>query len=418
MQKNVIQFLKLMNYSIHSECEKENIEVSQQELDDIFVWANRAKLAPVMCNTVLEVLDMNQEMKEAWKRLSMKSLITQCGNYASLRTILKEGEQRKVKFVVFKGCVLADLYPQYTLRYSCDSDIFVYERDKQEAVKILEDLGYRIIEDHTNPKVYVFYHEGNKHCVELHFCLWEDYDGPQMKVLESLQLDAEEKLIELDVCGGMHITTLGHEEHLIYQMFHMIKHFVLQGISIRYISDITLFINAYGCEVDWDSFWNKIEKLGYDGFVKGVFTLGIRYLGLDDECMRNKEQPDEKVLENLLMDFINKGEIKGERVANWQILGIMTPYLQGESEVEDTRWKRNLKVMFPKRKDLTDDYLYAKKFAFLLPVAWVHRAAKFWLKRIRCGKEWYSMEEKLDLVEHRLMLLKELELVKEHKHNK
>lgn len=418
MQKNVIQFLKLMNYSIHSECEKENIEVSQQELDDIFVWANRAKLAPVMCNTVLEVLDMNQEMKEAWKRLSMKSLITQYGNYASLRTILKEGEQRKVKFVVFKGCVLADLYPQYTLRYSCDSDIFVYERDKQEAVKILEDLGYRIIEDHTNPKVYVFYHEGNKHCVELHFCLWEDYDGPQMKVLESLQLDTEEKLIELDVCGGMHITTFGHEEHLIYQMFHMIKHFVLQGISIRYISDITLFINAYGNEINWDSFWNKIEKLGYDGFVKGVFTLGIRYLGLDDECMRNKEQPDEKVLENLLIDFINKGEIKGERAANWQILGIMTPYLQGESEVEDTRWKRNLKVMFPKRKDLTDDYFYAKKFAFLLPVAWVHRAAKFWLKRIRRGKEWYSMEEKLDIVEHRLMLLKELELVKEHKHNK
>ena len=85
--------------------------------------------------------------------------------------------------------------------------------------------------------------------------------------------------------------------------------------------------------------------------------------------------------------------------------------------MEDTRWKRNLKVMFPKRKDLTDDYWYAQKIALLLPVAWAHRAVKFLIKRVQRGKEWYSMEEKLDIVEYRLMLLKDLELVKEHKHS-
>ena len=417
MQNKVIQFLKLMNYSIHSECEREHIELSPMEVEEIYVWANKAKLAPVMCNTALEVLNLNKEMAEAWKKISMEGLICQYGNYASLRKILKEGKERKVKFVVFKGCVLADLYPQYTLRYSCDSDIFVYERDKEEAINILKDLGYEIIEDHTNPQVYVFYHHASKHCVELHFCLWENYDGPQMRLLESMGLDAEEMLIELEVCGGIHITTLGHEEHLIYQMFHMVKHFVLQGISVRYISDISLFVNAYGKQINWESFWKKIDELGYTEFVKGVFTLGIRYLGMNDECMKGKKYPSERILENLLMDFIYKGEITGKNVANWQILGIMTPYLEGGGEVEDTRWKRNLKVMFPKRKDLTDDYWYAQKIALLLPVAWAHRAVKFLIKRVQRGKEWYSMEEKLDIVEYRLMLLKDLELVKEHKHS-
>lgn len=54
-----------------------------------------------------------------------------------------------------------------------------------------------------------------------------------MNILKGLEMDAQEKLVELNVCGGMTGTTLGYTEHLIYQIFHIVKHFVLQGVGMQ-----------------------------------------------------------------------------------------------------------------------------------------------------------------------------------------
>ena len=209
----------------------------------------------------------------------------------------------------------------------------------------------------------------------------------------------------------MEITTLGFEEHIIYQIFHMVKHFVLQGVGVRYIIDIALYVNKYGTYILWESFWKKIKQLGYEKFTIGLFTLAIEYFDMDDTCMKGRKYLSPDASKELLLDLLNKGNIMEEKEAGWQILGIMTPYLEGRENYEESEWKRNFKVMFPDREALSEDYAYAKKNIILLPAAWIHRGVKFAKKRIRQRKQWYSMGEKLDIVNHRLHLMKELELV-------
>lgn len=418
MNQSLIQFMDLIAASIQPENQKVIPEFSEQELEEIYEYAKMGKLLPVLYNTVQQQEQLKDTIwMKRWQGASMSLLIRQYGIYNDLRQLLKVAEERKIKLIVFKGCVLADLYPQYALRTSSDTDLYVYPKDKENAVQLLESMGYEFNQEHSNPMVPVFVHKESKHCIELHYCLWEDYEGKQMDVLQELQLDKEESLIQLNVCNGLQVTTLGYEEHLIYQIFHVVKHFVLQGVSIRYIVDITLYVNAYGNKIAWGSFWEKIQKLGYEKFCMGIFGLGIHYLGMDKTCMEGKPVLEENVLTQMLLDFINKGKIMEEKNAGWQILGIMTPYLEGTEGYEESKWKRNIKIMFPKKSALSEDYSYAKKCAIFLPVAWVHRGIKFGIKRLTRRKDWYSMGEKLDIVNHRLGLMRELGLINETKDN-
>lgn len=419
MNQSLIQFMDLIAASIQPENQKVIPEFSEQDLEELYEYAMRGKLLPVLYNTIQkqEHLKENIWMKK-WKGASMNLLLRQYGIYNALRQLLKAAEERNIKLIVFKGCVLADLYPQYALRATSDTDLYVYPRDKEKAVQLLKDMGYEWDKEHSNPMVPVFVQKQSGHCVELHYCLWEDYEGRKMDILQELQLDKEESLIQLKVCNGMQVTTLGYEEHLIYQIFHVIKHFVLQGVSIRYVVDITLYVNQYGKNIDWKIFWAKIEKLQYEKFCMGIFGLGIRYLGMEKACMEGKPVLEETVLAQMLLDFINKGKIMEEKEAGWQILGIMTPYLEGTEGYEESKWKRNMKIMFPRTSALAEDYGYAKNCALLLPVAWIHRGLKFGIKRLVRRKDWYSMGEKLDIVNHRLGLMKELGLVHEVKETK
>lgn len=420
MKQSLKTLILLTNASIHTEGdiretkeELQALEIGETELEEIYQYAVTNKLVALLYNQVAKQKKLaDAPIMQHWRAQAMSAVMRQYGIYNALRKVLLAAKEQNIVMILFKGSVLADLYPQYSMRSSSDTDIYVYPRDRQKSRALLEGLGYEFLPKHSKPMVPVFYQRESRHLIELHYCLWEDYDGAQMEILKQLQLDREESLISLNICGGMEVTTLGLEEHLIYQIFHVVKHFVLQGVGVRYVTDIALYINKYGSNIQWESFWRKIGKLGYEKFCVGLFTLAIEYFQMDDTCMQGRKHLTAKARENLLLDLLNKGKIMEEKEARWQILGIMTPYLEGKKKYEESSWKRNFKVMFPEVQSLSQDYAYAKRNKILLPFAWIHRAVKFAKKRLCKRKQWYSMGEKLDIVNHRLKLMKELELVK------
>ena len=162
--------------------------------------------------------------------------------YQAIRLVNEESKKRNLKFVFFKGVVLADLYPQYTERVSCDSDILVTDEEKDAAEQLLRDCGYTKDDKDSKKHVQVYINRKFDHTIELHTRLWEDYEGPRVEVVKSLKLSSPQKNIKVNACG-IEVYTLAPREHLIYQIFHIIKHFSLNGIGVRYLIDITLFIN-------------------------------------------------------------------------------------------------------------------------------------------------------------------------------
>lgn len=337
-------------------------------------------------------------------KISIKATVAQYQKYECIRKVLEQMKQQQIQIIVFKGCVLADLYPEYIKRTSCDTDLLVDKENREAAEKVLELLGYQKNEEKSNSEVQVYRLENPEHNIELHTCLWEDYTGKRLDVLESMQLSSKESLINIDACG-IPLTTLGYEEHLVYQIFHIIKHFSLQGVGIKYLVDITLYLDAYGQYINYDSFWKKMKLLGYEKFCYELFMLCIEWLGMNDSIMEGKKELAGIERKLLLEDMFQIGMTYEDKNAGWQIMGMMTPYFVGEKAGEKTAMKRTLQVIFPKAKDLPDEYLYAKKCIVLLPVAWVHKAINYLIKYQKNKKTWYSVSEKLDVAQKRIALM-------------
>lgn len=329
--------------------------------------------------------------------------------YKNIRRVLDAAKEKGIKLVVFKGCVLADLYPEYVRRNSCDTDFFVERTQNEEAISLIESLGY-VINEHSNAEVTVFYNEEKEHTIELHTCLWEDYEGRQLDILKSFNLTAPESLININACG-MDVTTLGYENHLIYQIFHIVKHFSLEGIGLKYLADITLYVSIYGKEIDMEHFWDCMDKLSYTKFAYSLFVLCVEFLGMDDTILKYREVSYGDEVTAFFQDFLCAGDMYEDKTAGWQIMGMMTPYFTGQRGTSNSSFKRKLEVIFPKSSDLPDEYAYAKKVKILLPIAWVHKIINYLIKYRKNKKTWYSASEKLDVAEHRLKLMKDMDLI-------
>ncbi len=329
-----------------------------------------------------------------------------------LRKVFEEGRKSGIKFVLFKGLVLADLYPNYTQRSSCDTDLFIDKKIKDRAIDLILGMGYEIVEDHCKDEVTVFHNEEYMHNIELHTCLWEDFKGKRMDILESFELTNPSHFVEMKACG-IEITTLGYEDHLIYQMFHVIKHFSLEGVGCKYLVDVTLYVNKYGEKIDFESFWDKMNQLGYTRFCYFFFTICVEFLGMDKTILNGKNIPMGKEYLSFVEDLMRIGNRDDEKEASWQIMGMMTPYFTGEKTAKHTSFQRKLQVIFPRPKDLPDDLNYAKKCPILLPIAWVHKVARYLIKRKKHKDDWYNPSEKLNVADKRIKLMNDMGLVDE-----
>lgn len=346
-------------------------------------------------------------LREEWKKLTCSTAIRETSRRADLERVLKAAAERDIKLICFKGDILARLYPEWKTRISGDSDLFVYERDKDRAIGLLEELGYQQDKEKSKSQVPVFLHPIRKHKLELHFSLWEDYEGKQIDMLNKMALTDEAEL-EAIMVGAVKGWTLSPTNHLIYQMFHIIKHFSVQGIGTKYMWDITYFLKAHIQEIDKDKFWRCMEELGYQEFCTHYFGLCERYLGLNvnimltsTECVDRKKQ--EKLLADM-MAFSNKEKL------DYKVITLMSPYLEGRETVAGGSLMRKLSLIFPMPDALQEEFSYAKRHRILLPIAWGHKWLRFMKNHIN-GKS-AGAAQKLKEADNRLEMMQEMNLLK------
>ncbi|MDO5292496.1 MAG: nucleotidyltransferase family protein [bacterium] len=414
VDKNVNVFLTITKEAIKQEIELgEFSQYKDADWMEVLQLAVRNKLLEVMFPVIDQIYQKNlipDEVYANWNSITKISTIYQYRHYYAIRQVIAACKGKDILPILFKGCVLAEQYPKYVLRSSSDTDIYVYDCDRKKMEEVFKELGYDYLEEESKHKVQVFKSKELNHIIELHTCLWEDYSGPKMTLLENMNLTSRDSLITITACG-IELTTLGHTEHLIYQMFHIIKHFSIEGISIRYLLDITLFIHKYHNQIDFERFWDCMEKLQYTKFTQTLFWICIKYFDLNKDVFLGQKITEPDNVEDLLKDLLAVGISFDDCSAQWQILGIMTPYLVGEESYSKSKLTRKLKVLFPSNKALSEDYAYAKRHRILVPIAWIHRDIKFIIKRHQNKKDWYDASDKLKIAEHRISLMNDLGLI-------
>ncbi|MHB8128933.1 MAG: nucleotidyltransferase domain-containing protein [Mobilitalea sp.] len=413
MSDKIIRFLlSLVNSAIHEDVSFTE-DCSGVEWEQVYEIARINGLLPLLYDQVKkisEVIIIPDEILTNWKDITFISMLHEFEKYRSLREILYLAKKQHITFIIFKGCVLANLYPKYSSRASGDTDILIYERDRWKAIKLLESLGFRKDEETSKELVYSYILDKIQYKIELHFSLWEDYKSAKIDLLENMDLTREQSLIGINACG-MEVTTLGYLEHFVFQMFHIIKHFSLQGVKIRYLIDITLYLTRYHEYIDYKEFWNKVKVIGYDQFCENFFAICVQYLGMSAEIMEGRSKNVEKNTQRLLVDMVNVGSANSKINAKWELLDILTPYFTGEQDATNIKDKRKIDILFPQSMYLSQKYAYAKKYKMMLPIAWVHRFGCYLTNWFKHKEDWRKAKERLEIIEHRLSLMRSLGLL-------
>lgn len=405
------QILALVKASIHRENYIPDAEIPWKEAYGLLA---SGKLAGIVYHNVSQISEANYpdaEVLNIWKEIVFQKGLRQLLSFQELRHVLQEAEKRGLHPIIFKGIALATLYPAPNMRFSADSDIFIAPEERSSMETLLQELGYSFVEAASKDHVPVYkINQGNRYLkIELHDCLWEDYAGLQADLLEELQLSAPETLLHTTACN-ISITTLGYEQHLIYQIFHIAKHFAFEGLPLRYLVDLTLYVNAYYNEISSSHFWDVMKKLKYDVFCDAIFKICIQYLGMNDALLSEK-YTKYSLNETLLVDILTVGRQEGTAAEAWASTDTLSLYLMRNTQATSTNFSQKIHMLFPVPSELKDKFSYAKKHKILLPVAWVHRFFSAINYSRYCKRNGTFSNDAYNKINYRLGLMKDLKMV-------
>lgn len=403
-------FLELSKCAIYNQ-DATSITPVNMNWENILRLARKHNMSALLYKSVSllpENLRPNQVLLANWKEEAFRYGLHQFGQNQEESFILAKAKKHGILCIPFKGLLLAELYPEPLMRTSGDADILVSPKDKEKMIDILVSRGYINNKRETTETVFTYEKEGIL-AVELHISLWEEYIGKRKNLLEKLDLTNPSTLIEVTACD-IPIHTLGYEQHLIYQVYHIIKHFSLSGVGVRHLTDLTLYVNRFYEKINFTDFWNKMEELNYSVCCSYFFRICTDYFGMRKEAMRGSKVKTNNGFESLIEDIIDGGVFGNASEERYHARNIIKPYLNNQKTLELKKSKLIFGIIFPGTETLKSQFSYAKKHPILLPFAWIQRNCYLLKKHFGKSKSAYG-DKTLEQARYRLKLLKELEII-------
>ncbi len=265
-------------------------------------------------------------------------------------------EANGISYILLKGSVIRNYYPNDYLRTSADIDILIREEDVNRAVSLLSEVSFTFRE-RTYHDVSIIT-PGRNH-LELHFNLLETKDN-----LDCILRNAWDYAVAEEGCRYR----FTQDFFLFHFMAHMVYHFTTSGCGIRFLCDIWVIENKMGIKLDTAKV--LLEKAGIYKFAEEIFELSHC-------CFDGK-------LHNEMTDLILEFMLSGGTIGSNENVAIMSAAQTTENAVVYA-----LKRMFPRYKIMKEIYPILRKLPILLPVMWIYRI----LYKMKKGKAASASEE-------------------------
>jgi len=347
---------------------------------------------------------LDETTLRAFKNRMLFTAISQLRADAELKEVIHELNLAGVKFMLLKGVILSQLYPDPAYRRSFDADIHVSDEFAERAVKVLTDRGYIYI-----PKESIKYEKtfqlNEILTVEIHTKLFESFYEKNKATIAAAELESPSNRKEIRVFDTL-VETLSPNHFLIYVICHHTKHFIASGINLRHLIDICVYVNRYNEQLNWEYIVSILDRFGIKDFALNLLFICQHHLGMVDLSFLYQDI-EEDVVSMLMYDIIernadNEGTTK--RASAHDI--VHAAYFRNSN--------RNINIFkanyFPKGSSLSSKYMYARKHPILLPIAWLHRAFSYFWRKMR-GNTVVSPAERAKVANERIELLKRVRIL-------
>lgn len=359
-----------------------------QKLPDDLDWAGIERLADEQAVQTLlgyalrlsSALDCPAELRESLvSQMRQEAFSNHAWKHSTLQ-LLAEMNAAGIPALLIKGYAVADCYAAPDCRMSGDTDLLIEPKNEKRACAFMKANGFAVERRWTNGHHDVCHHP-RLGCVELHVMLYDE-------IVEDVwfgRMDGREFVceppIEAETPDGCY-RTLGYTDHMIFLMLHLIKHFILTGMSLRMMLDVALFFSRHAERIDSARFWKTMESLKYGTIAQSILWAMVRYCGIDATSLPGLCEACPKQVGMILDDLENGGWLgkidekareEGWYEYNRQLL--MKNRSKAQYLLFMLHWKIGayLKALFPSRKTLAIRYPCVQKSVIVIPFVWVHR---------------------------------------------
>lgn len=385
-----------------------DINIGQFNRENVLRYADEQSVLPLVCSQLPELAASGKILRMAAKNIS---------DLAYIRLIFNELEKNGIKFAVLKGESVACLYQNPDLRISGDVDILMDEADEAKALYVFEKYGYRHEERKPGENENVLIHPMRK-IVELHVAL---YDKTREDIFFGDTGNAAKPYIKVSSPNMGEFYALAPDDGIMFLYLHFIKHFLSSGAGVRQLLDIVMYSKRYKNEIDWQAFFEKIDKIHYKKMYSYILSAAVKYMGFEKSDFRDVEydfEAAEKVLADLQYSgLFGKNE---ENLAQFKrVYEEKRNQKYGFVDYEDYSKKytvSKIKILFPSAKVLRGRYKYLEKHRWLLPAAWVQRIVSAGLAVVLGRKDAsrYTSINKIKTnqdIEQRIKLMEDIDML-------
>ncbi len=198
------------------------------DFQNVIEIGKRHSVLPIVW-TGLDALGLSEESPKEAGSMRLNDIFLFAQRDLALESIVNCFEKNQIDYVLLKGSVLRDLYPEQWMRTSCDVDVLVREEALDSAVDALKretDFTYvqRLYHDvsMTNPNVHL----------ELHFSIKEGVER-----IDGLLSRAWDYAVGQE---GSCRFVFSPEYQIFHVVAHMAYHFTQEGLGIRPFIDLWL----------------------------------------------------------------------------------------------------------------------------------------------------------------------------------
>lgn len=348
MSKTVDTFVGLLRSAITGE--QEQIELSDTNFEKLYYLANYHDLAHIVfyelrCRGELSEGDIFRKFKNQFD-IALYRHIKRDIAIEQVRRLL---ENAQIPFVLLKGVVLMELYPEQWMRTSSDIDVLIREIDIQKAEHLFVSAGIR--RDHESLHDISFFTEENFH-IELHFTLLEErITKVQRRILKDIWDYCEPK----EGCISERI--MQDEMLYFYHVAHMAKHFKMGGCGIRTFLDLWLL--NHRCSFSQEKRNDLLCKGGLSVFENNAKELSEIWFSKKEDYQNKKG----------LSEYIISGGLYGTSERN----------IAAIKSKQKSRLSYYIMRIIPPNYIMKLEYPALKKCPFLLPFFWIAR----WFRLLR-----------------------------------
>ena len=409
MKKTNLEFLSLLKSSLKNE-KYDGEKIDFEDLVYIYKMSEIHHVVPMIYNAAYNedfFKECDANFQAMFKSSAFRYIFSQIQRTNHFLEVYKKLSEKNIKILVFKGIIFRNMYNNPDDRISSDEDILIKKEDYEKVKEFFLSEGFEFID---KGEECAYFSKSTGLCIEVSTSLFS-HESKAYGHLNKLFEDVFEKSIKINI-DKIDILTLSHEQHLIYIVFHNMKHFLTGGFGIRQVADFSKYIETYGEYINWEKFWSDLKDLNYDTFALNLIEISLKYLGFNNDKITypdNITSFDE--LKNSQKYYINSESLIND-ILDAGVFGASTmdrkhTALMTLDAVEDKKKSNRLKAVFPNINYLKDNYTYLQKCPILLPVAWGQRILSY-LKKNKTSSYINTME----LGKQRIELLKEYKIIK------